>query len=394
MKHFIGIDNSSLDHKIQIIDSDGNCILKFTIINNLSGFEKLDKKISQFEEVLIGLELPHGPIIDYLKEKGYKLYSLNPLKIKRFKETIKVSGNKNDYIDASAIAEYLCKYFKHVRPLLSDSSEIEKLKIFRITHNRLTGEHSRYINKLHFIIKQYFGLHETLFSHFGCTVQLKMIIKYPTLNDLRVSLSNEFIQFLKQNKYRNSVYIKKIIEKIKDYNQFIPPEIEYPYQYEAKAICEILLLLKEKIKYIEDEMGVINNNHRLGKYFRSLPGAGKILSSKLLSIFGDNKNRFENANNAQCLFGTAPRNHQSGTYHKVIMRRACNKSARAMLYQFAFSSMRFSPWAREYYDGQREKGKSHSVAVRALSNKWVKIIFKIWKDEIIYEEEKKILPAA
>ena len=38
--------------------------------------------------------------------------------------------------------------------------------------------------------------------------------------------------------------------------------------------------------------------------------------------------------------------------------------------------------------------KTHSVAVRALSNKWVKIIYKIWEDEIFYDEEKKISPAA
>ena len=141
-------------------------------------------------------------------------------------------------------------------------------------------------------------------------------------------------------------------------------------------------------------MNHIADSHQLGKYFKSLPGAGVILACKLLAIFGDNKDRFNNANGVQCLFGTAPKNYQSGPYHKVIMRKACSKSPRAILYTFAFSSLRFSLWAREYYDQQRAKGKTHSVAVRALSNKWVKIIYKIWKDEIFYEESKKNLAAA
>jgi transposase len=81
-------------------------------------------------------------------------------------------------------------------------------------------------------------------------------------------------------------------------------------------------------------------------------------------------------------------------YHKVIMRKACNKTARAVLYKFAFSSLQFSKWSREYYDRQKQRGKTHSVAVRALSNKWIKVIFKIWKDEIFYEEDKKLAPAA
>ena len=89
-----------------------------------------------------------------------------------------------------------------------------------------------------------------------------------------------------------------------------------------------------------------------------------------------------------------PKNYQSGMYHKVIMRKACNESARAVLYKFAFSTLQFSKWAREYYDKQREKGKTHSVVVRALSNKWIKVIYKIWRDEIFYEESKKIFAAA
>jgi hypothetical protein len=128
----------------------------------------------------------------------------------------------------------------------------------------------------------------------------------------------------------------------------------------------------------------------MGLVFKSLPGAGNVLACKLLALFGDNKDRFNDYNGVQCLFGTAPQNYQSGMYHKVIMRKACNKSARAILYKFAFSSLQFSDWARCYYDNQRAKGKTHSVAVRALSNKWIKIIYKLWKDEILYCEDKKI----
>ncbi|MBN1501719.1 MAG: IS110 family transposase, partial [Spirochaetes bacterium] len=80
--------------------------------------------------------------------------------------------------------------------------------------------------------------------------------------------------------------------------------------------------------------------------------------------------------------------------HKVLMRKSCDKNAKSLLYKFAFSTLRYSAWAREYYDKQRSKGKLHSVAIRALSNKWVKIIFKIWKDEIFYEDMQKVLAVA
>jgi transposase len=100
--------------------------------------------------------------VDYLHLKGYNLYSLNPLKIKRYKETLKVSGNKNDDIDALAIAEYLRNNISYSRELTYNSSEIEKLKNLSIIHTRLTQDHARHLNKLHFAIRQYYPLQEHL----------------------------------------------------------------------------------------------------------------------------------------------------------------------------------------------------------------------------------------
>lgn len=107
MEVFAGIDNSSLDHKVKVVNEAGKELLSMTISNDLSGFNQLDKKLCLFPGIKIGFELPHGPIVDYLKAKKYCMYSLNPLKIKRYKESIVVSGNKTDNIDALAIAEYL-----------------------------------------------------------------------------------------------------------------------------------------------------------------------------------------------------------------------------------------------------------------------------------------------
>lgn len=394
MKNYIGIDNSSLDHKIRVIDDNGNLKLSFTVDNTIEGFQKIDEKIHHLSDVSIGFELPHGPLVDFLHENNYSLFSLNPLKIKRYKESFKVSGNKNDDIDALAIAEYLRSNSSRTRELIYNSSEIERLKNLSIIHTRLTNDHTRHINKLHFVVRQYFPLQEALFSDFGCTVHLKLIIKYQTYNKLRSASDDEIKCFLKSNRYCRSTYVNRLIERIRKYHQMISPDVEFAYQFEAECLCKIIQILNEELKRNEKEMNRITDKHYLGKFFKSLPGAGHILSCKLLALFGDNKNRFDDCNGAQCLFGTAPKNYQSGMYHKVIMRKACNKSSRAVLYKFAFSSLQFSKWAKEYYDKQKDKGKTHSVAVRALSNKWVKVIYKIWKDEIFYCEEKKILAAA
>ena len=55
-----------------------------------------------------------------------------------------------------------------------------------------------------------------------------------------------------------------------------------------------------------------------------------------------------------------------------------------MLYQFAWQSTFQEAWAAAYYRRKRGEGKSHSMAVRALANVWVRVIFAIWRQRNQY----------
>jgi len=54
----------------------------------------------------------------------------------------------------------------------------------------------------------------------------------------------------------------------------------------------------------------------------------------------------------------------------------------------AGSSIQQSEWARAYYEHPRkEKNQSHHAAVRSLAFKWLRIIYRCWKDGEPYDEE-------
>ena len=69
---------------------------------------------------------------------------------------------------------------------------------------------------------------------------------------------------------------------------------------------------------------------------------------------------------------------RAGTIRKAHRRYACVKPFRNTLYQFAWQSTFQEPWAAAYYRRKRQEGKSHSMAVRALANVWVRIIYAMW----------------
>jgi len=101
--------------------------------------------------------------------------------------------------------------------------------------------------------------------------------------------------------------------------------------------------------------------------------------------WGDDRNRYTETRSIQALAGTCPVPWKSGEDATVHMRFACLKPLRNALYQFAWLSTQNEPWAEAYYQRKRAEGKSHSMAVRALANVWVRILFAMWHRREVYQ---------
>ena len=113
--------------------------------------------------------------------------------------------------------------------------------------------------------------------------------------------------------------------------------------------------------------------------------ADKRLAPRLLAEIGVDRTRYADAASLQALAGTAPVAFQSGNYAKARKRYACLKPLRNALYQFAWQSTLQEEWALAYYQRKRAQGKSHSMAVRALANVWVRIIYRMWVTQSCYQ---------
>ena len=79
--------------------------------------------------------------------------------------------------------------------------------------------------------------------------------------------------------------------------------------------------------------------------------------------------------------------YQSGQIHRVYLRRQCNKSLRNAVHLWANLSREFCPWAATYYAALRAKGKSHACALRALGQRWLKIVWKMWQTRTLYDAD-------
>src|SRR5215467_5767354 len=127
--------------------------------------------------------------------------------------------------------------------------------------------------------------------------------------------------------------------------------------------------------------------HEDHELWRSFPRVGKRLAPRRLSEWGDDRHRYADAKSVQTLAGTAPVPFQSGKYAKAHQRFACVKPLRDDLQQFAWQSTLSEPWAASYYQRKLAEGKTRSMAVRALANVWVRIIYRVWQNKTSYQAE-------
>jgi transposase len=127
--------------------------------------------------------------------------------------------------------------------------------------------------------------------------------------------------------------------------------------------------------------------HRPETGFQSLPGAGAALAPRWVAFFGTDRERYHSAKEVACFSGIAPVRERSGKRDWIHFRYACPKFLRQTFHEWASHSMGYSEWARAYYDQQRADGSGHHAAVRALAFKWIRILFRCWKDRKPYDEQ-------
>jgi hypothetical protein len=101
----------------------------------------------------------------------------------------------------------------------------------------------------------------------------------------------------------------------------------------------------------------------------------------LVAFFGTDRERYATAGKVACFTGIGPVRERSGQRDWIHFRYACPKFLRQTFHEWASHSIARSVWARAYYDRQRAKGSGHHAAVRALAFKWIRILFRCWKDQ-------------
>jgi len=386
---YAGLDWADDHHDVVVIDEAGHKLASKRVKHTKEGLEELILFLESFtgkthqDQMACIVETNRGLLIAAILEAGFCVYPVNPKVADRRRAA---SGAKTDQIDAYLLAKLGRAELADLRQLHPDSPIIAELKELTRDQDALVHMQTRLVNQLTACLKAYYPVALQLFTKLQQRSTLLFLQAFPTPEKAAAASVQQMEQILKAGGHPTAHKVASKLYEILQQPHLRANAITTRTKSRlALALIAQLLPLLEQIAAYEKEIARLFLTHEDHALFESLPGAGKRLAPRLLAELGDDRTRYTDCTQVAALAGTAPVLSQSGNYQKAHRRHACLKPLRNALYQLARTSRQQESWADDYYRRKRAEGKSHTVALRALSNVWVRILDRMWNTKTCYD---------
>lgn len=390
---YVAIDWADRHHCWRLADAEGSHRDQGELRNTPEAIDTwVAGLLARFPEgsVAVCLEQSRGGLVFQLgKYAQLVLFPIHPATIASFRQAFYPSGAKDDPGDTALLLELLTKHRTHLRRLEPDTVETRLLGMLVELRRRLVDERTRQSNRLTAWLKMYFPQPLQWIDNIDAPLGCDFLQRWPTLQQLQRAKPETVERFFREHNSRSETRIQERIAAIRS----AVPAVEDTALLQAGAaatnnLVALLQTLNASIASYDRQIAELFPRHPEAYLFVGLPGAGPVLLPRLLVAFGTRRERFQSAAELAAYSGIAPVTQQSGKSKSVRFRRACSVFLRQTFHEFAAHSVGKSQWARQFYDQQRQRGKHHHAIVRSLAFKWIRILFRCWKDRTPYDEKR------
>ena len=340
------------------------------------------------QPMAICLELNKGPMVSALQNDDcLVLFPVNPLTVAKYREAFTPSRAKDDPTDAELQVELLLKHRDKLTPRVPQSPEMRALAQFVAHRRRLVGDKVRLTNRLTSALKNYFPHVLQWFQDKDTAIFCDFLSRWPTLKAVQLARRATLERFFRAHHVRSADVITTRIEAIKNAVALTTDEgVIAPNTLLVHALVAQLRVTLQAIADFDTAIAQRAQAHPDFPLFDALPGAGAVFAPRLLVAFGEQRERFTSAEELQKYAGIAPVTERSGKKSWVHWRWQCPTFLRQTFVAWAAESIRHAFWAQVYSQQQRDKGKAHQAAVRALAFKWIRILYRCWQERLPYDE--------
>jgi transposase len=388
---FIGLDWADSKHDV-CLQAAGSAKREYFLLTHTP--EAIDAWVSTLRTrfnghpIAVCLELNKGPIVSALRKYDFLvLFPINPLTLARYREAFTPSRAKDDPTDAALQLELLLTHRDKLQPLKPQSPAMRALAQLVEHRRRVVNDRVRITNRLTSTLKNYFPHVLQWFQDKDTSVFCDFLSRWPTLKAAQLARRSTLEGFFRAHHVRSADVIDTRLQAIKSAMALTTDDgVITPNVLLVHALVAQLRVTLQAIADFDTAIAQRAQEHPDFPLFDALPGAGAVFAPRLLVAFGEQRERFTSADELQKYAGIAPVTERSGKKSWVHWRLQCPTFLRQTFVEWAAESTRHSFWAQVYYQQQRDKGKAHQAAVRALAFKWLRILFRCWQDHTPYDE--------
>lgn len=341
--------------------------------------------------VAVAVEQSRGALIHALLSYDFLvIYPIHPTTVAKFREAFKFSGVKSDPLDTDQILQILTKHLDLLQPLRPDTEETRLLARLVEDRRKAVELRASHIQALKASLKEYFPQAlEALSDNVTSRLAYDFLKKWPTFGEFQHAKPSTIKRFFYGHNVRSAQRIEQVQQRAQQ-SQALTTDaaiVESGVRL-SQMHAAVIHTLNPLIEQYDRKIQTVFHDHPEAPLFGGVPGAGPALAPRLLVAFGTDRFRYEAAGNVQSFSGIAPVTRQSGKTRVVYARCACPKFLRQTFHEFARLSVAQCQWARNYVDYYTGQGKKYHSVIRALAFKWIRILFRCWKDRTPYDDQK------
>jgi len=388
---FAAIDWAEQDHCLVVLDPQGNTLERCRFEHSHNGFSELDLILAEHvespQDVYMAIELTENILLDWLLDKGYRLFGINPLSAERARERYTPAGLKDDERDAWSLAEFLRTSHQHLRPMQPEGEKTVSLRAWVRLREDLMQERTIQVQRLrsHLVIWNPHLLRAI--KDLNAQWALALLEKTPTADQF-AKLTNRRIQQFAKGRRMRLVTRDRVLAQATLHTPTLQPERNEVHAVEIRHRVHEIRHLNDQIKEIDKTLKELIKNHPDANIFSSLPVTGPVTTATFLAGFGEDRDHWAGHEEVAARWGAAPVTMQSGKHKTVKRRMACDTTIHQAWIWFSFNTTRKKGcWARADYQEKRKNGIPHYTALRAIAQRWIKITYRLWEDRTEYDEE-------
>ncbi|CAM5777364.1 IS110 family transposase [Labrys miyagiensis] len=385
---YIGVDWASATHYAYALDATGKKLGHRSFPHSGDGLVELAGWIRtttghEPNRLAIGIEVPHGPVVESLMDAGFLVYALNPKQLDRFRDRFTVAGAKDDRLDALVLADALRtdrRFYRLLEPMHPTIIELREWS--RMTED-LSVERHRLANRFRHQLWRYYPQMLGLDEEWARNWILDLWELIPTPEKSRRVRTSTVAKLLKQRRVRKWT-AEILLAHLRQTPITVAPGVAEACVVHCQLILARLRLvtaqMKDAMRQLErlcsavaelpSARDTVVTTHRDPDILRSLPGVGPIVLAALLSEGRDAVAR-RDPKALRSLAGVVPVTRRSGKQNLVLMRQACPHRLRTAVYHWARVAVMHDVHTRSRYSALRQRGHSHARALRSVGSRLI-----------------------